>query len=321
VNQGLISSGQMVRFLSVNARPTVSRAVSRIVPPSVSRAFIGRLLADPAFLYKLTLEQGFTIGYGIWWECQHRGNRIRQEWDVAAANVLTLAVCNAAICWSLAPSRSYGSTFKYEFQNTIQKLPNNVFDKSYPLREFDLPKRIYSFFYKAAELSLVGMVTGAAGAGLARLMPSSRNQEQNSVPIPSVSTSALSHGAFLGVSGNVRYQLLNGAERVMQQHFNHLGVVLFCSTALRVLNIQIGDVTRLTWLGLGELARVAPDGLHKAYHRPSLSSDTVPGWFIPARGLVSGFFEGKKDQSKEGRQQTPHMLGKRKVKRKVTAGR
>jgi hypothetical protein len=104
--------------------------------------------------------------------------RIRQEWDVAAANVLTLAVCNAAICWSLAPSRSYGSTFKYEFQNTIQKLPNNVFDKSYPLREFDLPKRIYSFFYKAAELSLVGMVTGAAGAGLARVMPSSRNQEQ-----------------------------------------------------------------------------------------------------------------------------------------------
>jgi hypothetical protein len=89
----------------------------------------------------------------------------------------------------------------------------------------------------------------------------------------------------------------------------------------RVLNIQIGDVTRLTWLGLGELARVAPDGLHKAYHRPSLSSDTVPGWVIPARGLVSGFFEGKKDQSKEGRQQTPHMSGKRKVKRKVTAGR
>ncbi len=62
---------------------------------------------------------------------------------------------------------------------------------------------------------------------------------RNSVPIPSVSTSALSHGAFLGVSGNVRYQLLNGAERVMQQHFNHLGVVLFCSTALRFVVTSI----------------------------------------------------------------------------------
>ncbi|KAH8970529.1 hypothetical protein BDL97_02G092100 [Sphagnum fallax] len=118
------------------------------------------LLADPAFLFKLTLERGFTIGYGIWWECQHHGERI-------------------------------------------------------------------------------------------------------SLPLPSVSTSALSHGAFLGVSGNLQYQLLNGAERVTQQHFNHLGVVLFCSTVLRVLNIQIGDVTCFTWLGFGELARITPAGLQK----------------------------------------------------------
>ncbi len=80
---------------------------------------------------------------------------------------------------------------------------------------------------------------------------------RNSVPIPSVSTSALSHGAFLGVSGNVRYQLLNGAERVMQQHFNHLGVVLFCSTALRFVVTSItlivafivnqGDFANIGW--------------------------------------------------------------------------
>jgi hypothetical protein len=89
-----------------------------------------------------------------------------------------------------------------------------------------------------------------------------------------------------------------------------------------VLNIQIGDVTRLTWLGLGELATVTPDGLQKAYHQPTLSPDSIPGWFIPTRGLISGFFDGNKNQGKEGRQhQTPKMLGKRKVKRKVTAGR
>jgi hypothetical protein len=81
----------------------------------------------------------------------------------------------------------------------------------------------------------------------------------------------------------------------------------------RVLNIQIGDVTHLTWLSLGELARVTPAGLQKAYHRLSLLSDTVPEWFIPTRGLVSGFFKGKKDQSKEGKRHE-NMLGKRKVK-------
>jgi hypothetical protein len=104
-------------------------------------------------------------------------NRIKKEWDVAAVNVLTLAASTAAMNWALAPSRSYGSTFKYEFQNSLQKLPNHVFDKSYPLREFDMPKRVFSFFYKAAQLSLVGMVTGSAGAGLASVMPSARNKE------------------------------------------------------------------------------------------------------------------------------------------------
>lgn len=97
---------------------------------------------------------------------------------MAAANVLTLAVCNAAMTWSLAPSRSYGSTFKYSWQNAIQKLPNNVFDKSYPLREFDMPMRIYSFLYRTLQLSLVGMAAGAGGAALSKVMPSARKQQQ-----------------------------------------------------------------------------------------------------------------------------------------------
>ena len=54
-----------------------------------------------------------------------------------------------------------------------------------------------------------------------------------SVPLPSVKTSALAYGAFLGLSGNLRYQFLCGAERVMEQHFNHIGAMVFCSTLLR----------------------------------------------------------------------------------------
>jgi hypothetical protein len=89
------------------------------------------------------------------------------------------------------------------------------------------------------------------------------------------------------------------------------------------MNIQIGDVTRLTWLGLGELATVSADGtLQKAYQRPSLSSESITGGMIAAKGLISGLFDGQKDQNKDGRQrQTPNVFAKRKVKRKVTAGR
>ena len=60
-----------------------------------------------------------------------------------------------------------------------------------------------------------------------------------SVTIPSVSTSALGYGAFLGLYANMRYQLLCGFDRAVINHFDVIGVVLFLSTALRSLPLYI----------------------------------------------------------------------------------
>lgn len=104
------------------------------------------------------------------------GSRIKQEWDLALINVLTVTACNAIIVWSLAPCRSYGNTFRFDLQNTLQKLPNNIFEKSYPMREFDLQKRIHSFFYKAAELCMVGITAGAAQGALSNFLSSKKKE-------------------------------------------------------------------------------------------------------------------------------------------------
>uniref|UniRef100_A0A7N0URR5 Uncharacterized protein n=1 Tax=Kalanchoe fedtschenkoi TaxID=63787 RepID=A0A7N0URR5_KALFE len=102
---GLVSSAQMVRFLSIHARPTTVRYISRLLPEGVSRAFNGRMMADPAFLYKLLLEQAATIGCSVWWEVKNRKHRLKQEWDLALLNVLTVTACNAFVVWTLAPCR------------------------------------------------------------------------------------------------------------------------------------------------------------------------------------------------------------------------
>lgn len=270
VELGFISSAQMVKYLSHIGRPTMARLISRAMPPSASRAFVGRMIADPSFLYKMWWEQAVTIAYGSWWEFKHRGERLKDEWGLAAMNILSMSLCNAAIVWSLAPCRSYGSTFKFNLQNTIQKLPNNVFERSYAFREFDMTKRVQSFFYKAGELCLVGLLTGAASGGLVKLIGSGK--ENVSVPAPTVRTSALSYGAYLGLSGNLRYQLVYGAERVMQQQFNHVGVVVFCSAVLRALNVYLGDTSRVSWLGLDAAADQNSERVQQAYRRPSLPS-------------------------------------------------
>ncbi|CAM6115685.1 unnamed protein product [Calypogeia fissa] len=320
VEMGLISTALVVRFITLNARPTMTRAITRSLPSNASRALIGRILADPSFLYKVAVEQVTTIGLGVWWEVHHRGERLKDEWGLAAANILTMSACSAAAVWCLSPSRSYGQTFNFDWQNALQKLPNNCFDASYPLREFSKNQRVLAFFYKSVELGVIGVGAGLAGAGLARVVP---HPKETSVPLPSFARSALSYGAFMGLSGNLRYQLLYGADQLMQRTLNNIGLVICFSTALRMLNCQVGDVSRLSWLGLNEPTyALQAEGLAKAYHRPSLSPDSVARWVIPKRGVISGFFEEMFSQTKDSKQKQPtNIFAKRKVKRKVTVGR
>lgn len=162
------------------------------------------MIADPAFMLRLLLEQATTIGSSVLWEIQNRKERyiynsnskkgsslhhyvtldsmnickfhvrIKQEWDLALINVLTVTACNAIVVWSLAPCRSYGSTFQTDLQNTLQKLPNNIFEGSYKYRDFDFQKRLLSFLYRAAELSMVGFTAGAVQGALSNFAASKK---------------------------------------------------------------------------------------------------------------------------------------------------
>lgn len=320
---GLVSSAQMVKFLAINARPTTERLISRSLPEAVSRAFIGRMIADPAFLYRLLLEQAATIGFAVSWELKNRKERIKQEWDLALVNVLTASACNAIVVWSLAPCRSYGNTFKFDLQNTLQKLPNNIFEKSYPLREFDLQKRVQSFCYKAAELCMFGLTAGAVQGSLSNFLASRKNGGV-SVTIPTTSTNALGYGAFLGICANLSYQLLCGSDRLMTNHFDVIGVALFFGAALRVMNVSAGETLRHAWLGMEADPLVQSDDLLKAYNRPADGeAGTSSKWFISKNPIISGLgLLGMKQGNTDtvgGEAPAPKARRKRIVRKKVTA--
>ncbi|KAL0718210.1 hypothetical protein Bca4012_067532 [Brassica carinata] len=318
---GLVSSAQMVKFLAINARPTTTRLISRVLPQGLSRAFVGRMLADPSFLYRLLLEQAATVGCSVWWEVKTRKNRIKEEWDLALINVLTVSACNAAAVWLLAPSRSYGNTFRFDLQNTLQKLPNNIFETSYPLREFDLQKRIHSLFYKAAELSILGVATGALQGSLSNFL-AGKKKNRVSVTVPSVTTNALGYGAFLGLYANLRYQLLCGFERTMSSHFDVIGVALFFGTAVRIMNVQLGERSRQVWLGVeADPLAQSDDLLAKAYTRPSEEGEAKPSsrWFISKNAIVSGLLGMKQQDSVSDSPPPPKTRRKRIVRKKVAA--
>ncbi|KAK4800462.1 hypothetical protein SAY86_020949 [Trapa natans] len=325
---GLVSSAQMVKFLAINARPTTARFISRSLPDAMSRAFIGRMIADPAFLYKLLLDQAATLGFSVSWELKNRRDRIKEEWDLALVNVLTASLSNALVVCALAPCRSYGNTFRFNLENTLQKLPNNVFERSYPLREFNLRKRIHSSCYKAAELCLVGLTAGALQGSLSKFLAGKR--ERLSVTIPSVSSNALGYGSFLGICANLSYQLLCGADMVVADRFDVIGVSLAFGTVLRVMNINFSETARHAWLGSEADLPVHSGDLLKAYNRPSICSDPTPSkpsfkWSILKNTIISGFgLLGTRQgctESTNGKGAAPAKTRrKRRVRKKMVAG-
>ena len=156
VEMGLFSSAQLVRFLSMDVRPSVARAVTRSLPPQVSLLFshstlsslmchqsyprdcfclariisahqipyraltsvvpsaqlardiVGRLMADPAFVQKLAVEEVLTIGSSLLWEVRQRRERFTKELDFVAINTLSLAAATGALVWLMSPNRASG---------------------------------------------------------------------------------------------------------------------------------------------------------------------------------------------------------------------
>lgn len=251
---GLFSSAALVRFMSMDVRPNVTRFVTRALPPSVSREVVGRLMADPAFMQKLVLEQMITVSASLLYEARVRGENFWKEIDLVALNTISLSLANAAVVYLVAPTRAAPAPARHEWQNALAKLPNNVFEGTTPLREYSTNSRVAAFFVKSAELCGVGMLAGAAQSALAQAAVAIRQKKdpgfQPSMPVPSVKQSAIGMAASWGLFANMRYQIISGFDRYLFDHANYLWSYLTLSGLLRAASTHIGDQTRVYLQGL-----------------------------------------------------------------------
>ena len=74
--------------------------------------------------------------------------------------MLTRVYFTGAMVWLMAPNRSFGAAHKFSWQNKLHALPGNVFDISTPVQRLSMGSRTGSFFWKSAELALVGALSG-----------------------------------------------------------------------------------------------------------------------------------------------------------------
>lgn len=105
-------------------------------------------------------------------------------------------------------------------------------------------------------------------------------------------------------------------------------VVSFCLTKLvlcRVLNVQLGERSRLAWLGVEVDPLVQSDDLLKAYNRPSEDGTRSSSkWFISKNAIVSGLGllgvkQGNAESVADRETGASKPRRKRIVRKKVTA--
>jgi hypothetical protein len=237
-----------------SAAPDPARPPRPSSPPQWARDFVGRLMADPAFVQKLVLEQTIMACSSLYYEWSVRGENFKKELDLVLINTVGMMAATGAAVWVSAPSRSFGTVHKFPWQQMLSNLPNNVFDASGPLRQYPLQARAGGFLARMAEMSAIGAITGSVTSMLSQAALAIRHRTnpdwQPSVPLPSVEHAAGGLGAFFAINANLRYQLLGGLDRALFQHTNFLWTYVGLTTLGRAASNCVGELSRPLWQGL-----------------------------------------------------------------------
>ncbi|XP_078162193.1 protein RETICULATA, chloroplastic-like isoform X1 [Carex rostrata] len=185
-----------------------------------------RMLADPSFLFKVGTEIIIDSCCATVAEVQKRGKDFWSEFELYTADLLVGMVVNVALVGMLAPYARFGRASVSQqpgllarLQHAYDALPSSVFEAERPGCRFTVQQRIGTYFYKGVLYAAVGFGCGLVGQGIANLIMTAKRSVKKSdedVPVPPLFKSAALWGAFLAVSSNTRYQIINGLERLVE---------------------------------------------------------------------------------------------------------
>ncbi|KAL6639581.1 hypothetical protein ACP70R_023311 [Stipagrostis hirtigluma subsp. patula] len=183
-----------------------------------------RMLVDPAFLFKIGTEIVIDTCCATFAEVQKRGEEFWSEFELYAADMLVGVVVNVALVGMLAPYARFGGRSASEgllgrVRHAYDALPSSVFEAERPGYRFSVQQRIGTYFFKGILYASVGFFCGLVGQGIANLIMTAKRSVKKSdddVPVPPLLKTSALWGAFLGVSSNTRYQIINGLERLVE---------------------------------------------------------------------------------------------------------
>ena len=206
-------------WAALQSRP-IAAALSRALP------FVrARMLRDPRYLFVVGAEVAIDAGCATVAEVRKRGDAFWDEFEFYVSDLLVGCVLDVVLVTLMAPTAVLGrakpgaGAGASRVSSLLAKVPSAVLEPSVKGAAPYTPlARAACLGVKFGEYSLAGMVCGFIGQGVANgLMAAKRAVSTDTahagVTPPPLGMTALTWGLFMGVSSNVRYQIVYGLER------------------------------------------------------------------------------------------------------------
>ncbi|GAX83847.1 hypothetical protein CEUSTIGMA_g11271.t1 [Chlamydomonas eustigma] len=223
-----------------------------------------RILADPLFLFKIGVELVIDSACTTIAEVRKRGEDFWGEFELYLSDLFVGLVLDIALVSLMAPAMVLGSAARAARVSGLKKLlaqvPSAVFAPSVPgAAPYTIAQRLSCLLVKFGEYSLAGIACGLVGTAIANAaMEANRSvhgSDENAVMIPPLGKTALVWGLFLGVSANIRYQIVFGIERLVDMTIaKRVPQVAYATTVgVRFCNNVIGGenfIDMARWAGV-----------------------------------------------------------------------
>lgn len=210
-----------------------------------------RVEADPEFVYKVLVEQIIGVGASVVGDMSSRPNWGLNELDFVFATLIVGSIVNFSLMYLLAPTASASAStgfiakFFGDHYMRLWKAPSgHMFEPG-----FSLGKRAVNFVYKGTVFASIGISAGLIGTAISnglitvreKMDPSFVQQNES----PNVLANASCWALHMGISSNLRYQLLNGMDMLIQPIMPQSSFRLLTSV-VRSANNVIGGMSFVT---------------------------------------------------------------------------
>lgn len=199
-----------------------------------------RVLADPQFPFKVLMEELVGVTSCVIGDMASRPNFGLNELDFVFSTLVVGSILNFTLMYLLAPTAASSAS---ALPSIFAGCPNShMFEPG----SFGLMARCGTFVYKGVIFAAVGFAAGLVGTAMSNGLIAVKKKMDPTFETPNKAPptvlNAVTWAVHMGLSSNLRYQTLNGAEFLLAKAASP---VVFKSSVvvLRCLNNILGGMS------------------------------------------------------------------------------